>query len=363
MKNIYKILIAFISVLAISCNADDVEDRPIIEAITTPEITAPESGRQYILVEENGNNDADRFVWSAAQYSDNVVVSYTLLMDIAGGDFTAPQTLATTSNITQAAVTVKNLNQAAIELGAEPGTLAQFDIKILASVSGGVPMMSETPITISINTYSGLIAYPFTDWYLIGAAVEGGWDNNADTKHQPMFRDGVNADQYKFVGYFNAGNFKLISQKGSWESQLGRSGEGTIEMNGNAGEFTIATAGYYTFQFNTTQLTYTLVAYDASAATTFNTVGIIGSSTAGAWDTSTAMEQSDFDSHAWTLGTTALNDGEAKFRANDAWDVSWGGKTVFSGGGTGDNIPVTKSKYLIYFNDLDGSYLMIPNQE
>jgi hypothetical protein len=38
-----------------------------------------------------------------------------------------------------------------------------------------------------------------------------------------------------------------------------------------------------------------------------------------------------------------------------------GGKAAFSGGGTGDNIPVTKSKYKIYFNDLDG-YLMIPNQ-
>ena len=39
-----------------------------------------------------------------------------------------------------------------------------------------------------------------------------------------------------------------------------------------------------------------------------------------------------------------------------------GGGTAFSGGGTGDNIPVAKSKYVIYFNDLDGSYLMIPNQ-
>jgi hypothetical protein len=26
---------------------------------------------------------------------------------------------------------------------------------------------------------------------------------------------------------------------------------------------------------------------------------------------------------------TALNDGEAKFRANDAWDDSWGGKAAF----------------------------------
>jgi hypothetical protein len=61
------------------------------------------------------------------------------------------------------------------------------------------------------------------------------------------------------------------------------------------------------------------------------------------------------------IRVTPLNDGEAKFRANDAWDVSWEVKQL-SGGGTGDNIPVTKSKYKIYFNDLDGSYLMIPNQ-
>jgi hypothetical protein len=58
---------------------------------------------------------------------------------------------------------------------------------------------------------------------------------------------------------------------------------------------------------------------------------------------------------------TSLKGEANSVRANDAWDVSWGGKAAFSGG-TGDNIPVTKSKYKIYFNDLDGSYLMIPNQ-
>jgi hypothetical protein len=35
------------------------------------------------------------------------------------------------------------------------------------------------------------------------------------------------------------------------------------------------------------------------------------------------MAKSTFDAHSWTLGVTSLNDGEAKFRANDAWDVSW----------------------------------------
>jgi hypothetical protein len=58
------------------------------------------------------------------------------------------------------------LNQTAIELGAEPGVPTLFDVKVRSSVSGGVPMISESSITISVNTYSGLIAYSFT-WYLM----------------------------------------------------------------------------------------------------------------------------------------------------------------------------------------------------
>ena len=49
MKNIYKILIAFIGVLAVSCNADDVDNRPIVEALSIPEITAPATGKAFIL--------------------------------------------------------------------------------------------------------------------------------------------------------------------------------------------------------------------------------------------------------------------------------------------------------------------------
>jgi hypothetical protein len=54
----------------------------------------------------------------------------------------------------------KDLNQTAIELGAEPGVPTLFDVKVRSSVSGEVPMISSS-ITISVNTYSGLIAYSF----------------------------------------------------------------------------------------------------------------------------------------------------------------------------------------------------------
>lgn len=363
MKNLNKILIAFIAIVVASCTADAVDNRPVIESISTPEVITPENNRVFVLTEANAENVADRFTWTEAKYSNDVVVQYTLMIDIKGRDFTNAEVIATTSDINQLTVLVKNLNQVAIELGAVPGKATLFDIKVKSSVSGAVVMVSKTPITISINTYTGLIAYPFTDWYLIGAAVQGGWDNNADTNHQPMFRITTDANKYSFTGYFGAGNFKLISKKGSWDSQLGRASATAIELNGNAGEFTIATAGYYKFTFDSTALTYKLVAYDAAAATIFSTVGIIGSSTPLGWDASTALTQSTFNSHVWSLDTLGLVDGEAKYRANNKWDVSWGGKTAFSGGGTGDNIPVAKSKYKIYFNDLDGSYLMIPNQE
>jgi hypothetical protein len=370
MKNLNKILFAFVSILAVSCTGDDVENRPILESISTPAMVAPQNDKLFVLVEQNKDQDADRFVWSAAKYSDNVVVEYTLMMDVKGGDFKAAKVLATTSNVTQVAITVKNLNQVAIELGAVPGVAKLFDVKVISSVSGGVPKMSENAITISVNTYSGLIPYAFTDWYLVGGAVEGGWDNYADTKHQAMYRGGVVANIYKFTGYFKVGNFKLISVKGSWASQLGNAGSGAIEIKENAGEFVVATEGYYTFKFDTVALTYTLVPYNASAATVYARIGFLGSSRTGTdagWaGDDTVMTKSDFSPHVWTM-TISLFDGKGKFRANNAWDTSWGGDTAFSGftgnGAGGGDIPVAKSKYKVYFNDLDGSYLMLPNQQ
>lgn len=364
MKNIHKILIAFIAVLAVSCTADDVADRPVISSVETPELIAPTSGTEYNLLEIDGDKDADRFVWTAAQYSDDVAINYTLLMDVKDGDFTNAQALATTLSTIEAAITVKSLNAAALALGAEPGVPQLFDIKVKSTVSGGVEMMSVAPITILVNTYSGLVPYDFTDWYLIGAAVQGGWDNNADTDHQPMFRDGNSANKYSFTGFFKAGNFKLISEKGSWASQLGKASETAIQIQDNAGEFTIPADGYYKFTFDTTALTYTLNAFDASASKVFPTVGIIGSATEGGWDADQDMTNSTFNKHAWSIKIT-LTDGEAKFRGDNDWTDSWGNKTAFSAiGSDGSNIPVPgKSNYIIYFSDLDGSYSMIPNQE
>ncbi|GGF00139.1 SusE domain-containing protein [Flavobacterium limi] len=365
MKNIYKTLIAFIGVLLVSCDGDDVDTRTILAPVSTAEISAPSTGQNVVLDVDKAAEEAFKFTWAPAEYSNSVAVRYTLLIDKKGGDFNAAKILKTTTNsITEVSVLNRELNQAAIDLGGQPEVAADYDVKIASNVSGGFVQISEGLITMTITPYTGRVPYNFVDWYLVGDATVSGWDTNKG--NQILFRSGTNANEYKFTGYFAAGAFKLISTPGQWAPSIGIGSGGTIqnrptENDPDPSNFSIATAGYYTFTVNTTTNLYTLAPYTGPIAT-YTTVGIIGSSTAGAWNVSTPMIKSSFNPHIWTLGVTSLNDGEMKFRANDAWDVSWGAKTPFSGVNTGDNIPVSKSKYVIYFNDLDGSYLMIPNQ-
>ncbi|QSW90909.1 SusE domain-containing protein [Flavobacterium endoglycinae] len=365
MKNIYKILIVFIGILAVSCNADAVDERPVLDAVTAPEITAPTTGQNYVLEVDKAADEAVKFTWSAAKYSTSVAIKYTLLIDKKGGDFTAAKTLATTTSITEASVLVKDLNQVAIDLGGKPEVAAMYDVKIASNVSGGFVQTGKDVITISVTPYVGKVDYNFSDWYLVGDATVSGWDNNKG--NQILFRSGTNANEYVFTGFFKKGYFKTIKNLGSWAPMYGGANGALVyratDGDADPASIEVPADGYYKFKMDVQKLTYTFEPYAAGAtAPIYSTVGIIGSATSKGWDASTAMVKSSFNAHIWTLGVTSLNDGEMKFRANDAWDVSWGGKTAFSGGGTGDNIPVSKSKYLIYFNDLDGSYVMIPNQ-
>src|SRR5690606_13517018 len=125
----------------------------------------------------------------------------------------------------------------------------------------------------------------------------------------------------------------------------------------------VPSSGYYTFDINFNTLTYTITPFDASGATIYDRVGIIGDATSTGWDSDIAMmRNAEFDPHNWYLHDVELGNGELKFRANDAWDVSWGSTTSYSGVGElgGPNIPVTSGVYDIWFNDLTGEYQLIP---
>ncbi|MCI1189407.1 T9SS type A sorting domain-containing protein [Hymenobacter sp. DH14] len=106
-------------------------------------------------------------------------------------------------------------------------------------------------------------------------------------------------------------------------------------------------------------LAFLLSATMSMAQTTnYTSIGIIGTATPGAWTTETGMTRTVAGGHDWAY-TMTLTAGEAKFRANNDWTVSWGANTFPTGTGStqnGPNIPVTAGRYLIKFNDQTGVY-------
>jgi hypothetical protein len=84
MKNITKSIIALFAVVALSCSVEDVQDRPVIEGVDSPVLTAPISGATYVLKQENNAALAERFTWKSANYGGDVQINYDVEMDVKG---------------------------------------------------------------------------------------------------------------------------------------------------------------------------------------------------------------------------------------------------------------------------------------
>lgn len=98
-----------------------------------------------------------------------------------------------------------------------------------------------------------------------------------------------------------------------------------------------------------------------------NSVGIIGTATSGGWGAETAMTQDPDSSHLWSI-VINLTQGEAKFRANNAWDVSWGATDFPSGIGSSEpgspNVPIPAAgEFTVTFNSETGAYNFVVSSD
>ena len=130
--------------------------------------------------------------------------------------------------------------------------------------------------------------------------------------------------KYKGFGWLS-GEFKFKPNENDWSGDWEFDGEGKIADNGGSNCPAPATAGYYMIEVDLTAMTYSL--------TLINGIGVIGPAQAGGWDSDTDLAY-DSESGLWK-GTVELAAGEYKFRANDAWDINWGGDlaALTQGGG------------------------------
>ncbi|CAH8283643.1 uncharacterized protein DUF5019 [Mariniflexile fucanivorans] len=371
LKNIFiSMLSAFVLMLGSSCTDDN---EKFIVSDTDPIVLSDLPITDIELDAVNINNPAVTFNWTEADYGQQVPVSYQV--EVASDElFTNSTVLTTVSSGNMVTISVTEMNSASGKVGLPPFAWNKLYVRVTSSVGteNGLAVPSNS---ISFNVYP-YFNYIFNDYYLVGNGTAPGWNNNSN--NPALFRDGDNANLYHYTGYFanatadfNEGRFKIIESRGSWQPQWGvKENEGddiikaTGDMAGNPatqtgdpGRFGVATSGYYAFTFNFSTKKYTMAAFDASGASNFTGIEIQGSSIAA----TVAMTKSTFDGHIWYLNSVRLKSGNLQFKTNTG--SVWAGSTEFSGQATldGGNIPVVvEDDYEVWFNDLDGRYILIP---
>lgn len=338
MKNIAKSLIVLFGIIAVSCTSDDVEDRPVIVGGDAPVLSAPDDGSGYVLLPENAASQVERFVWSAANFGGDVVVTYQVEADLESGDFSNPQILGGTSNALQLPVTVETLNGATLALGGTPFQGTALKVRVKASVSGAEALYSNV-VGIAVTPYSS---------ELPRIAVPGnhqGWAPDADDVPE-LAASGFGQTDYEGYVWLD-GEYKFVAPNASGEYAWGNvdwgddgSFSGVLAVDGEVNAE--ATAGYYRVRANTGTLTYTAEPVSW---------GMIGAATPNGWDSDI-----DFTYNAATqqleIASVYLVPGPFKFRGNDAWSNGFDLGTVNADGFLVDGGDLT-------FDGPEGNYKVI----
>jgi len=211
-----------------------------------------------------------------------------------------------------------------------------------------IPIPQAGTYSITFNKSTG--AYNFEALFtintvgIIGDATSGGW-----VAPTPMAQNPSDGNLWTLSAPLTNGGLQFFINDGQfiWGGPDFPSGIATED-----GDTIPVTEGNWFIEFNTATGEYSFNINEI-----FESVGIIGNATPGGWDNDTDMERSPTDSSQWTL-RIVLTDGEAKFRANNAWVVNWGSGDFPSGIATRDgaNIPITAGEYIVTFHSITGEY-------
>jgi hypothetical protein len=254
-------------------------------------------------------------------------------------------------------------------------SVSNKDFDAALTAAGFTDQAAVTHLKWSVEATSGTFS-KFSDYtndfyisrdvnlYMVGSASEFGWDNGNPTY---MYRDASNRSLYTYTGYLKAGEFKFISVVGSWSTQYGNDGSNGVKLKAkdsdpDPGTYQVLKDGYYTVKINISTMTFSLVAYDASAAPGYNLIGVIGGF--NNWSADLTMVSTTWNPHIWTVTYKFDSDTELKFRANGSWDANWGAapnnvEGLFGIGqqDNAGNLKIKAGNYKVLFNDMTKEYI------
>ena len=309
---------------------------PVLEAVEGP-------------IEITPSNMVDgkvTFTWSAADYGVATQVNYSILAATAA----APEAkVSITSGLTTTEVEVAYETLNAIlfnDLKLNDGVAEDVVFTVSAKIGEYTPIYSNA-ITVSCKVTAAEKQYPKLT--VAGSYAYNSWTpgkgqfvfdfEGTDAKYSGVidFGEDVSALQFKFVGEA-WGNNEFSVPAG--EAQTPEAAELPLVAGGGDN-----IAAYTTHRFYS--LTLDKGTPKVVKNFSFNSLGVIGDATPTGWDADTDM-QFNADKQRFYVDITLI-DGKIKFRADDGWDVNWGGADgALSAGGA--DIAVTAGDYRIYVN-------------
>lgn len=177
-----------------------------------------------------------------------------------------------------------------------------------------------------------------------------GWNHSNSQFLFSFSDDEINYEGMIDFGEKAANGFKLTGI-GGWDDSCNWGTDGEAEAPeaeaasiklisaGNSGNITAYSKRFYRFAFNRESLTLT-------KELSFDQLGIVGDGV-GSWDNDIVMEFDTKTQRFWA--DVELVSGAIKFRADGAWDTSFGSSTEGMLDGS-DNIQVPAGNYRIYVN-------------
>lgn len=394
MKKIFNIALWLMCSFCIftACE-DDRDDNPVLLQPTEFILHTPSNVADPI---DLSSAEGVKLSWEQPAYTDKQVAviatyeiqlsatgSFTTSLDEADADESGATkadyvTLDATTTLRKATLGSELVNKALMQLcqweeDQLPETQEAY-IRVHASVSGRNPIASNAVKFICKPYYVELANAPIEMWYLIGGCIgDGQWNNSLEGIGTSMYPMSV-VDGYAyskktgkgvltFTGYLTTDGFKLVMTPGSWDDQWGSSDGGTtcVKNDGQSQNITVPANGYYTITLDTQNDQMTVEAADVAPAVY---PSMLISGPFNGWAESTAMTAVNTTAnvaahnHIWSYVLDATDGAtEAKF-LQPGWAPNWGGSAFPNGIGTdgGSNIPVTQGKWMVTFNDIDGSY-------
>lgn len=206
----------------------------------------------------------------------------------------------------------------------------------LTNPGGNISVPADGYYLIKANL--GTMTYSLTPtvWGIIGDATAGGWGGQTNMTYDPTsmtFHIGTHLTA-------GGGSFKFRGTS-DWSVNYGSTAADGKTLDAGGANIPVSVEGDYAITLDLSHPN----AYTYSA----NRWGLIGDATPGGWGTSTPMTW-DASKNAFTVTVDLVASGSFKFRANDAWDINYGGNlSALTPGGA--NIPVpSDGNYTVTFD-------------